>query len=192
MGEYPESSLMGIFEFQNSSFKSIDLRTIAVKLPAVVLMLFLIVMTRGFEMIEAIAMIEAECSVGAKRSLGEFPQLDCVRAFAWCPLAFLAAVESFGSEDDMTDSEYDAKNEKGYAKTEKGSEQEAGYHDRIALERKEKAEKQNRVDMYQIQGEKNHPIDYDTDDSIRMEAAMHTFLRFCDLLADAPDVPEAK
>lgn len=142
--------------------------------------------------IDPIAQIETECSVGAKRSLSEFPPLDCVRAFAWCPLAFLAAVESFGSEDDMTDEEYDSKNEKGYARTEKGSEQEAGYHDRIALEREEKAEKQNRVDMYQMQGERNEPIDYKTDDSVRMEAAMHTFLRFCDLLVDAPDVPDVK
>ena len=158
-------------------------------------MLFLVMTIRGFEMTElivAIAQIEAECSAGAKRSLSEFPPLDCVRAFAWCPLAFLAAVESFGSEDDMTDEEYDAKNEKGYAKTEKGSSYEAGYHDRIALEKAEKDEKENRVYLYQVQGERNEPIDYRTDDSVRMEAAMHTFLRFCDLLADAPDVPEVK
>ena len=140
-------------------------------------------------MIDAIAMIEAECAVGAKRSLGDFVPLDCVRTFAWCPIAQAAAVESFNSEDEMSDSEYDAKNEKGYARTEKGSEQEAGYHDRIAMEREEKAEKDNRVYQYQTQGERNEPIDYRTDDSVRMEAAMDTFLKFCDLLADAPDVP---
>lgn len=141
-------------------------------------------------MIDSIAQVEAECSVGAKRSLSSFAPLDCVRAFAWCPIAQAAAMESFASEDDtMTDSEYDLKNEKGYARTEKGSEYESGYHDRIALERQEKAEKESRVFQYQAQGEVNQPIDYRTDDSVRMEAAMDTFLKFCDLLADAPDVP---
>lgn len=158
-------------------------------MPAVVLMLFLTLTIRGFEMIDSIAQIEAECSAGAKRSLSEFPPLDTVRMYAWCPLAQAAALESFAAEDDMSDSEYDAKNEKGYARTEKGSEQEAGYHDRIAMERDEKDEKANRVAQYQTQGERNEPIDYRTDDSVRMEAAMDTFLKFCDLLADAPDVP---
>jgi hypothetical protein len=123
-------------------------------------------------MIDAVAQVEAECSAGAKRSLSDFAPLDTVRMYAWCPLAQAAALESLTCEDELSDAEYDAKNENGYARTEKGSVKEAGYRDRIALENDENSERANRVESYRMQGIYNEPIDYRTDDSVRMEASM--------------------
>jgi hypothetical protein len=131
--------------------------------------------------------IEAECVAGSLRSMSEFTPLDCVNTFT-LPLARLAALESFGSSDDDDDEISDSSL---IARTERGTTAEMGYKDRLQLDRDEKDTRENRVLVYREQGENNQPIDYRTDDSARMEAAMDTFIKFCDRLGDpsCPDIP---
>jgi hypothetical protein len=131
----------------------------------------------------SVAQIENECVVAAGRSFSEFAALDSVNTFT-LPLARLAALESFHAHDPDFD-----ENECVIARTERGTVKETGYQDRLQLDRDEKETRESRVLVYREQGELDQPIDYRTDDSLRMEAAMDTFLKFCDLLADAPDVP---
>lgn len=130
------------------------------------------------------AQIEAECVAGAARPWSSFQPLNCVESFKFSQLAQLAALESF-NVDDEDEYEYKEKH------TERGSKYEDGRQDRLALEEQEKQERQDRVFAYSLQGENNQPIDYRTDDSLRMEAAMDTFLKFCDRLGDpsCPDIP---
>jgi len=142
-------------------------------------------------MFDSIAQVENECVVGSLRPLSDYAPLDCVRTFRFSEMAQMAALESFHATEPHLDddADYDNENLKQSARTEKGSRYESGYSDRIALEAQEAQERASRVDAYREQGELNEPLDYRTDESVRMEAAMDTFIKFCDLLADAPDVP---
>ena len=134
-------------------------------------------------MSNVVSQIEAECAVGASRQFSEFAPLNSVRAFAFSELAQLAAMESFNCDDPDDEQEFRS--------VERGSRYEDGYNDRILLEKSESEERETRVMEYSANGQKNEPIDYRTDDSARMEAAMDTFLKFCDRLGDpsCPDVP---
>ncbi len=128
--------------------------------------------------------IDEECAIGASRSLSEFAPLNSVRTYT--RLCAAAAYESF-----ICDDPDDADEQEPFNTTERGSTHESGYKDRVQLDREESEERKRRAAEYSVQGEHNEPIDYRTDDSLRMEAAMNTFVKFCDLLVDAPDVPDA-